>query len=86
MKFLITLLILTTVAFIIRHQEEQLVLPSSSITVHTNQQLILGKSSFNPMYMHVFRQDKDGPLEHVNLTDEMRNSKMTIKSFLTCPI
>ena len=81
MRFLITLLILTTVAFVLRQKDELVILPASSTTVHTNQQIILEKSSFSPIYMHVFEQDKNGPIEYVNLTEEMRNSKMTIKAF-----
>lgn len=81
MKTLITLMILITVAFVLKQKQELVVLPGSSTMIHTNQKLILNNGSFSPLYMHVFEQDKSGPVENLNLTDEMKNSVMTIKSF-----
>ena len=81
MKFLITVMFLASVALAIRQQEDTLVLADSSTTLHAKQQLRLGNCSFSPLYLHVFEFQKDGPVKHVNLTDEMKNSVMKIESF-----
>ena len=81
MKFLITVMFLASVALAIRQQEDTLLLADSSTTLHVKQQLRLGNSSFSPLYLHVFEFQKDGPVKHVNLTDEMKNSVMKIESF-----
>ena len=81
MKFLITLLFLTVVAYTIRHKQEKLVIPETSQAVFTNQQLQLAQSSFSPLYLHVFELNENGPAKHVNLTDKMKDEVMQIDSF-----
>jgi len=81
MKYLITFLFLIVVASSISRNRDKLTLPNSSLTVYTNQEIRLEGSSFSPLYLHVFKYEEVGPMNHVNLTDLQKGFTMRIESF-----
>lgn len=80
MKILITLVILTSVAFAIRQNDEKLIL-SDSQTIVSGQKIQLDKGLFSPIYLHVFEYQDSGSMKHVNLTEEQKGDVMRIESF-----
>jgi len=80
MKYFITFVLLTSIAFAIRGKGDKLIL-SDSKTLHTGQKIQLANSSNSPLYLHVFVYRDLGLMKHVNLTDEMKGDVMRIESF-----
>lgn len=81
MKHLITATLLVLIASAISQHKEKLTLSDSSLTIFADQHIQLCSSSFSPLYLHVFEYDKDGPIKHVNLTENLKGAKMRIESF-----
>ena len=81
MKYLLTIVILISVAYGIRQKREQVTLSDSSQTFFIEQQIQLANSSFSPLYMHVFEYKESGPVKHLNLTDQLKGTVLNIKSF-----
>jgi hypothetical protein len=80
-KYILITFLLIGIAGAIRQNRDTLLLPDSSQTLITGQKIQVASSSFSPLYLHVFEYDRDGPVKHVNLTDQQKGLVLRIESF-----
>ena len=81
MKYVLTLIILTVIANAISQDKDKIVLSEESSPIFANQKVQLENSSFSPLYLHVFEYIEDGPVQHINLTEDLKGEIMRINSF-----